>query len=568
MPNVSPEQIGAYLIQRGVSQASAAGILSNIRAESSFNSSAVGDQGSSGGLFQHHASRWDGLKSFAASTGRSWEDWTAQVDFALQEAQQMGINLQQSDPGAAAYEWTVRFERPKNAQQRAQQRAAEAQSFMGAIGGTNLPTAFPAAAVAGGQTTGEAQFVNAFAQNQDKFFKELQRYNNELLGLQGRDINQQIRSNDLNIQYQEALAGVFQNVNQAQKIFNSREFKNITEKLGKLQNLQLRGIKQTHHFITSQGDLQRDIFKATKKWLGKQREFTQRDFQIIMSSVARAMATEAAKFAEIRRATGRERTLAKQERDFTMQTAAAERGQSLKESAFKLNRQKRANFSDAIKRGAVTAPGTAQNVREFQRERQLANQQARINFQDINRQSLSQLRRSLESINQAARAGRISFQDAQRQARTARKRAALERNQGMAQIGFQGQQAHQQLRGTQLERTNRWRQAHQQFSTNMANLQAERAGARLSHNKSAKQLWANARELALTTRLHRQQADESYQGLTRAIDRANIEAEREHVNLGQQVSQTRINQIRDLGSLAAQERSAANQALQGLSPYR
>lgn len=131
MASVSSQQIYGYLVQRGVSPASAAGILSNIKHESGFNPAAVGDNGTSGGLFQHHAGRWDNLKRYAASTGRSWADWTAQVDFALGEARQMGINLRASDPAAAAYEWTVRFERPKNAQQRGRQRARDAGSFVG-----------------------------------------------------------------------------------------------------------------------------------------------------------------------------------------------------------------------------------------------------------------------------------------------------------------------------------------------------------------------------------------------------------------------------------------------------
>ena len=127
----SPEAIYAYLRQNGVSQASAAGILANIRYESGFDpTNASGDGGTSGGLFQHHAGRWAALKVYAAGTNRQWTDWQAQVDFALQEARGMGINLTSSDPAAAAREWTMKFERPANPTARANERAAVADEYM------------------------------------------------------------------------------------------------------------------------------------------------------------------------------------------------------------------------------------------------------------------------------------------------------------------------------------------------------------------------------------------------------------------------------------------------------
>ena len=56
---VGAQSIYDYLKQNGVSPASAAGILANIRYESNFNPfNASGDGGTSGGLFQHHAGRW------------------------------------------------------------------------------------------------------------------------------------------------------------------------------------------------------------------------------------------------------------------------------------------------------------------------------------------------------------------------------------------------------------------------------------------------------------------------------------------------------------------------------
>ena len=81
---VTPRLIYDYLRQKGVSEASAAGILANIQHESNFDpTNDSGDGGTSGGLFQHHAGRWAALKDYAEKTDRDWTDWHAQVDFAL-----------------------------------------------------------------------------------------------------------------------------------------------------------------------------------------------------------------------------------------------------------------------------------------------------------------------------------------------------------------------------------------------------------------------------------------------------------------------------------------------------
>lgn len=130
MATIAPADIFAYLVQKhGVSSAMAAGICVNIQFESSFSTTAVGDNGTSGGLFQHHLGRWDSLKKYAASTGRSWDDWTAQVDFAMQEARSMGIDLQTNDPVQAAKQWTIKFERPADMYRKADMRAAQVSKY-------------------------------------------------------------------------------------------------------------------------------------------------------------------------------------------------------------------------------------------------------------------------------------------------------------------------------------------------------------------------------------------------------------------------------------------------------
>lgn len=131
MAAVNPQLLFNYLVrQHQVTPAVAAGILANIEAESSFRTDAVGDGGTSGGLFQHHAGRWDALKQFAKRRGKNWTDWQVQIDYAIQEARDMGLNLSHQSAQDAAFEWTVKFERPADAQRRARERAARAGNFM------------------------------------------------------------------------------------------------------------------------------------------------------------------------------------------------------------------------------------------------------------------------------------------------------------------------------------------------------------------------------------------------------------------------------------------------------
>ena len=118
----------------GVSEASAAGILANIQYESGFDAfNATGDGGTSGGLFQHHNTRWDALKKYAGDSGRNWTDWHAQVDFALfgpGEAKDRGFNFNYTNAAAAAKWWVHHFEIPANADAQATKRAAVVDQYM------------------------------------------------------------------------------------------------------------------------------------------------------------------------------------------------------------------------------------------------------------------------------------------------------------------------------------------------------------------------------------------------------------------------------------------------------
>ncbi len=84
---VSVQEIYNNLREKGLSHQHAVGMVANIKAESDFDPGAIGDNGTSGGLFQHHdgkdATRFTALKEFA---GENWKtNWKAQIDYALTE---------------------------------------------------------------------------------------------------------------------------------------------------------------------------------------------------------------------------------------------------------------------------------------------------------------------------------------------------------------------------------------------------------------------------------------------------------------------------------------------------
>lgn len=69
----------------GLSRAGNAAVLANIQAESNFSTSVIGDKGTSIGLAQWHAERWDNLKAYARSVGGKETDLAVQIGFLEKE---------------------------------------------------------------------------------------------------------------------------------------------------------------------------------------------------------------------------------------------------------------------------------------------------------------------------------------------------------------------------------------------------------------------------------------------------------------------------------------------------
>lgn len=125
---VDPKAVYDYLISKGVSDAHAKGMLANIKGESNFNPAALGDKGTSGGLFQHHDSRFEALKAHA---GEGWADnWQKQVDYALTEGDTKKYLSQTFKDASEASTWfTTNWERPSDAATRAAERVANLAAY-------------------------------------------------------------------------------------------------------------------------------------------------------------------------------------------------------------------------------------------------------------------------------------------------------------------------------------------------------------------------------------------------------------------------------------------------------
>lgn len=121
-----------FYINKGLSPIAAAAIVGNIEAESSFNPSILGDQGSALGLFQHRLTRREQLEK-GYSNPRSVD---AQLDFAYKELMGKIGNgwrdsfLQSNDLYSATDLFTTKFERPNEKYAHRDKRKAAAVEAM------------------------------------------------------------------------------------------------------------------------------------------------------------------------------------------------------------------------------------------------------------------------------------------------------------------------------------------------------------------------------------------------------------------------------------------------------
>ncbi len=131
------QEIFEFMTQEmGLPPASACGIMANMEAESSFRLVCYGDEGTSFGLCQWHAGRFDALKAFCGSRGYDYRTLEGQLNFLLFD---LRVNfpdtykhlrcIPNDSQGAydAAYYWCVNYERPAGMQAAGAHRGRIAQ---------------------------------------------------------------------------------------------------------------------------------------------------------------------------------------------------------------------------------------------------------------------------------------------------------------------------------------------------------------------------------------------------------------------------------------------------------
>ena len=142
-------QIFSYLVLNlGMSNAGACGVLANIQSESNFNTACVGDGGTSYGLCQWHNSRKTNLINFCSDNGYELNSIEGQLAFLGSElATKSAIlnamkNAENSADGAynAASVWCKDFEVPDNAENAAKTRGEVAKQYFQTYGNVTVGT--------------------------------------------------------------------------------------------------------------------------------------------------------------------------------------------------------------------------------------------------------------------------------------------------------------------------------------------------------------------------------------------------------------------------------------------
>lgn len=158
LPSV-PRQIVEFLTGKGLNTAAAIGVISNIRAESSFRTDAVGDHGTSFGLCQWHNTRATAMKNIAGSNWSS--NLTGQLEYLWIELNQAYysklLKTLQSVPNTLAGAKTAtdafirQFEFPANVNAKSLQRQGYAEEYWNMIVVVNNSTG-PTGSVAAAQS--------------------------------------------------------------------------------------------------------------------------------------------------------------------------------------------------------------------------------------------------------------------------------------------------------------------------------------------------------------------------------------------------------------------------------
>lgn len=221
--------------------------------------------------------------------------------------------------------------------QAAQSSGLLGQPFNSTAAGAPGPVTSGAASGAAGPLanpgSGELGFVNANAQNQRGYYNEQMGYLGEIYNLGQKRTALEFTELEANRVYQLALQGIYENVNSAKGVFNTKEYNNLKTSLAELKSLQDQGYGQTKQYHDAQRKLERQVYDATVGYLQKQRTTAQQ----------------------------------------TLALAKAE-------SAFVWGENVRKRSSEAISKGARLAEGTGQDMASYLKQRQLQDTGSQIQY--------------------------------------------------------------------------------------------------------------------------------------------------------------------------------------------
>ncbi len=135
------EKVFYYLLENmDFNNAGAAGVLANVSRESNFNPRALGDNGTSFGICQWHAARYEALKRFCEREGYDYRSLDGQLNFLQEELSSTAyyqnnvldpiLSVKNNKKGAynAGYIWCYYFEIPANREEKAVERGNLAKS--------------------------------------------------------------------------------------------------------------------------------------------------------------------------------------------------------------------------------------------------------------------------------------------------------------------------------------------------------------------------------------------------------------------------------------------------------
>lgn len=134
--NETKDKVYNYLASQGFNNAAICGIMANIQHESSFNTQALGDGGTSYGICQWHNCRWTNLKNYCSSNNLDASSLDGQLSYLVHELKSSypGVyntlqNVPNTKEGAyqAASKWTTDYEIPANKENVAVTRGNTAQ---------------------------------------------------------------------------------------------------------------------------------------------------------------------------------------------------------------------------------------------------------------------------------------------------------------------------------------------------------------------------------------------------------------------------------------------------------